>query len=1084
MQRLESRISAFPHFNGMPAQRLLAKLTRPRLHGAVQRERLFARLDNARGCRSAICVVGPPGAGKTTLVASWLDVRAAKGVWYQVDGGDADLATFFHYLGQAAGPYARRGQPSLPTLTPEYLKDVEGFSRRFFRELFARLPEHAVIVLDNYQEVGPEQPFHELIAVAVSEVPPGLILVVISRRDPPDTYARLIANEDVEFVDWDQLKLTLEEAGAIAGERLEISGPEIERLHATSGGWAAGLTLLLEGWRRNGAASVDLPEGRDAIFDYFAAQIFARVPASTQRFLVATALLPQIPVSIARELTNNEAAEAILDDLYRRHLFTHRRSGVEPVYWYHALFRSFLIANADTVLGMAPTQELMSRAARLLEASGAFDDAFELFRDARDWPAATRLIERRAPDLLAYGRGQTLREWIEHLPTDFLESHPWLRYWLGASLVPLDQPKARLHLELAFDRFRDLGDPSGQAVSAAGVIDSYVFEWAEFGPVRRWVDALESLIDRLQLSDSPATEQRVISSLLLGMLYVAPDHPRLPWCVSRVTEMLDEELDVSSKLAASTVLLAYCNLASDRDRASIAVARGNSLVGRPEVTPFSRLWWFIRLGLQFTERGRYDEAIAMLGEAEAIALAYGFDRLSNVVSLLWTYRAITAATQGDVRGTLLACERVYGAAHSGRPMAVSNAAQVRIYSQCAAGHDEALAALGIPCIEVCRATGMIWLEMLARVLHAIGLAATRQRNALSESLRRQRSLVQGTCFVHLEIDMAMVEAWDMLRNEDRALGMRMLTGALEQARITNWQSFTIIHATRMHRELLAEACDAGIEVDFAMELIRRYRMAPPACATDRWPWLVKVRMLGGFEVHVDGALLIFSGKVPKKPLALLKAIIALGTPTASAARLKDALWPDEDGDAARKSLDVTIGRLRKLLGRNDAVVVSDESVSLNPRLCWVDVWMFVREAEAAGKTADRVPAYRLACDRYQGALLPGDLETPWTLMRREQLRRRFIHLVQAVGEDAEQKGDWEDAIAWYLRGMQADELAETFHQGVMRCNLALGRYAEGMSAYRRLRQTLSVVLGIVPSEQSQALARSLQCDGAGRDGVA
>ncbi len=80
----------------------LAKLTRPRLHQAVARERLFAVLDEAREHKPAICVVGPPGAGKTTLVASWLDAHGIKGIWYQVDPGDADLATFFYYLGEAA----------------------------------------------------------------------------------------------------------------------------------------------------------------------------------------------------------------------------------------------------------------------------------------------------------------------------------------------------------------------------------------------------------------------------------------------------------------------------------------------------------------------------------------------------------------------------------------------------------------------------------------------------------------------------------------------------------------------------------------------------------------------------------------------------------------------------------------------------------------------------------------------------------------------------------------------------------------------------------------------------------------------
>src|SRR5215471_10549228 len=88
---------------------------RPRLYGAVARERLFGLLDRARE-RPAICVVGPPGSGKTTLVASWLDQRKLRGIWFQVDASDSDLASLFYYLGEAAQPFSRRGQRRLPLL--------------------------------------------------------------------------------------------------------------------------------------------------------------------------------------------------------------------------------------------------------------------------------------------------------------------------------------------------------------------------------------------------------------------------------------------------------------------------------------------------------------------------------------------------------------------------------------------------------------------------------------------------------------------------------------------------------------------------------------------------------------------------------------------------------------------------------------------------------------------------------------------------------------------------------------------------------------------------------------------------------
>ena len=45
-----------------------------------------------------IWLVGPPGAGKTTLVASWLAARRGRQLWMQLDPGDGDVASFFHYL--------------------------------------------------------------------------------------------------------------------------------------------------------------------------------------------------------------------------------------------------------------------------------------------------------------------------------------------------------------------------------------------------------------------------------------------------------------------------------------------------------------------------------------------------------------------------------------------------------------------------------------------------------------------------------------------------------------------------------------------------------------------------------------------------------------------------------------------------------------------------------------------------------------------------------------------------------------------------------------------------------------------------
>ena len=58
---------------------MFAKLSRPRLHDSVPRERLFSRLDGLRDLPVTL-VAAPPGAGKTTLVASYLESRRLGGI--------------------------------------------------------------------------------------------------------------------------------------------------------------------------------------------------------------------------------------------------------------------------------------------------------------------------------------------------------------------------------------------------------------------------------------------------------------------------------------------------------------------------------------------------------------------------------------------------------------------------------------------------------------------------------------------------------------------------------------------------------------------------------------------------------------------------------------------------------------------------------------------------------------------------------------------------------------------------------------------------------------------------------------------
>ena len=75
-----------------------AKITRPVRGGNLPRTRLF-RLIDQRGKRVPLLwICGPPGCGKTTLVSTYIEARKIPALWYRIDEGDDDPASFFYYL--------------------------------------------------------------------------------------------------------------------------------------------------------------------------------------------------------------------------------------------------------------------------------------------------------------------------------------------------------------------------------------------------------------------------------------------------------------------------------------------------------------------------------------------------------------------------------------------------------------------------------------------------------------------------------------------------------------------------------------------------------------------------------------------------------------------------------------------------------------------------------------------------------------------------------------------------------------------------------------------------------------------------
>jgi LuxR family maltose regulon positive regulatory protein len=1057
------------------------KITVPALRPEIlHRARLLDLLDALLDKRLAL-VTAPAGYGKTSLLVEMARSSAMPFCWLALDALDQEPQRFLSYfIASIAHRFPKFGNLSNAAL--RHLRSFEDGDENLLvtlvNEIYERIDEHFVIVLDDYQFVDNVPEIRGFVSRFLQLAGENCHVVLASRRLPAlADLPALVARQQVGGFDLEELAFRPEEIRLLCEKNygVGLSDEEVDTLAHRTEGWITG--LLLAGTapgapdprRAVRASGVDL----DAYFDQ---QVFAPQPPAVQEFLLQTSLLEEFDAALCDAVLGVGEWGSMMEAVRRGNLFVLSVGPDNQWLRYHQLFRDFLQARLKAKSPQT-AQAILSRLARVSEENGDWERAFHIYRQNGDAEALAGLVERAGTPLIQNDKFITLGNWLDSLPEALIRQRPGLLSLRGVTLLVRGKAGQSLPLfDEAISAFRIRSDAPGlalalvrrgaahrlsgdyavsladadEALNIPAKSDEMLEYHAEACHLKGW-----ALLRLGQPSQALAWAERSLA------LYTQLDAARsIPIALSNLGIIRRAMGDTSAACEAYEKAYALCK---QQGNLTMLAGLGNSLgVLYHSLGEYETAVQYFEEGLKSARRSGYlrNEALILaslgdlyieIGDHEASAQAFEkvetFARQYNDHFLLH-YALLARAGLARLAGTFDRARTLLEDARAEAGSRASNYEQglyelERGRLDLATG-DPAGAVSGLQAALASFGTGGLVLETgWTRLWLAAACAASGDRDAARACLEAVEELLTRGASLH---SLGMM-----------AYHVRERLEAVEAGQRSGL------------KRLLEAAAPTQAKLPRLRKHLRRMTSAVPLPS----PRLV-IRAFGKGQVRVGGQAVTNERWKTRSVRELF--FFLLNTPDAvTKEQICAQFWPDDPPARVRQRFKNDLYRLRSALGA-DAVQFDGERYRFNSATDYeYDVETFEDCLRRAGRLADNAEKIRLVAEAAELARGPflEDMDSEWIEPERERLRQALLPALLTLAELHLQRGDKDSAIKTCQRALAVDRYLEEAHRLAMRVYARQGDRAAVSHQYQACRHAIETDLGMSLSAETEALYREL-----------